>query len=588
MIKNINPAGDGTTAFMGKLGSNIYFWGNNGVDGQELWKSDGTEAGTVMIKDINPTGNGNAGYYVFVELNGYLYFHANDGVNGTELWKTDGTSDNTLMVKNINASGNSVSAFTPIEIMNGLLFFPANDGVNGVELWKSDGTEGGTVMVSNINASGNSTPMGYSSGSKRRAVLDGFLYFQANDGVNGSELWKTDGTEVNTTMVKNIHTTGNSSPYELVASSTHLFFNAQNNTDGKELWISDGTEAGTVMVKDILPGIGGSDPYYMVVMNENAYFSADNGTNGVELWKSDGTEAGTFMVKDIYATGGAWPEYTTVLGDNIYFSAYDNVNGGELWKSDGTEEGTTMVKDILPGSSGSWPQTAEGRYFVAGGKIYFQASDGVNGYELWVSDGTNSGTNMVLDIYPGASSSSPNYFISIGNTMFFKANNGTDGAELWKLETYIAPTPTPTSIPTPTPTTSQNLQLTYINGIMISPGVDKYYHHSNSNILFKGVTHPLANVKITVNSDPKVCETTSNSEGYFECNFPYIENGLHTVTVVATTTEGQVITYPQFTLGINVSLVPTGKPVYTILLVGFTFSIMILLINNFPNKKLSP
>jgi hypothetical protein len=157
-----------------------------------------------------------------------------------------------------------------------------------------------------------------------------------------------------------------------------------------------------------------------------------------------------------------------------------------------------------------------------------------------------------------------------GNYLYFIADDGVNNTELWKVE-KIMPSPTPTSIPTPTPTTSQNLQLTYINGIMISPGVDKYYHHSNSNILFKGVTHPLANVKITVNSDPKVCETTANSEGYFECNFPYIENGLHTVTVVATTSEGQVITYPQFTLGINVSLVPTGKSFFMPIMIGSMF-----------------
>lgn len=138
------------------------------------------------------------------------------------------------------------------------------------------------------------------------------------------------------------------------------------------------------------------------------------------------------------------------------------------------------------------------------------------------------------------------------------------------------PTPIPTSTPTPTP--ALNLRLTDITGITVNPGIYEYYYHSNSNILFKGITYPFAHVKITVNSDPKICETTADSEGNFECNFPYIENGLHTITIVATTTEGQVFTYPQLTLGINVSLVPTGTSSLISITIGiilFTFGILI-------------
>ena len=79
-----------------------------------------------------------------------------------------------------------------------------------------------------------------------------------------------------------------------------LFFNANDGTNGTELWKSDGTFAGTVIVKDINPGAGSSNLAVLTNVNGTLFFMANNGTNGYELWKSDGTAAGTMMVKDIY------------------------------------------------------------------------------------------------------------------------------------------------------------------------------------------------------------------------------------------------------------------------------------------------
>jgi trimeric autotransporter adhesin len=98
----------------------------------------------------------------------------------------------------------------------------------------------------------------------------------------------------------------------------------------RELWKSNGTEAGTVMVKDIKPGAS-SSPSYITNVNGTLYFAANDGVHGTELWKSDGTEAGTVMVKDINPSGGSFPEDLTNVNGALYFTADDGVHGPELW-----------------------------------------------------------------------------------------------------------------------------------------------------------------------------------------------------------------------------------------------------------------
>ena len=138
-------------------------------------------------------------------------------------------------------------------------------------------------------------------------------------------------------------------------------FEASDPTNGDELWRSDGTETGTSMVKDIAPGAASSFPSNLANVDGSLIFIADDGAHGDELWKSDGTAAGTVLVKDIVA-GNRTPfpinipfyDFSfTPVGDSLYFLALDPASGKELWTSDGSDAGTTIVQDLFPGARGS-------------------------------------------------------------------------------------------------------------------------------------------------------------------------------------------------------------------------------------------
>ena len=125
------------------------------------------------------------------------------------------------------------------------------------------------------------------------------------------------------------------------------------------------------------------------------------------------------MVKDINGGSGSGnPICLTAIGNTLYFNADDGTNGKELWKSDGTTSGTVMVKDIDSGSSSGNPTSSGPTMTVLGSTLYFTANDGTNGYELWKSDGTTSGTVMVKDIN-ASGDSYPYSHTSIGNTLYF-------------------------------------------------------------------------------------------------------------------------------------------------------------------------
>lgn len=431
----------------------ILFTASDILHGNELWVTDGSEEGTMLLSDINPGASG-SNLDFLLEFENKVYFTADDGTHGKELWVTDGTESGTHMIKETNLNGDS-SIFSILEFNNKMIFAAESQidtptGVTdfGQELWISDGTESGTMLLVDINpGSGNGADSYWALRSP--VILDGNLYFTANNGVNGSELYVTDGTPIGTGMLVNIAPdeveTKSSGPEDFQLIDDQFFFTADNGTTGDELWISDGTKEGTSFVKEIVnytssygTNFGISGPFFP--LGDKVLFTADNyntsyaDSDGVELWISNGTEEGTYMVKDIApGDGNSYPTGLVMHEDKYYFSANNAVNGTELWVTDGTSEGTTMVKDIAQGAGSSSPNLGDVEIYE--GKMYFYADDGVNGNELWVSNGTENGTMMVKDLRVGAGDSTLDgvnpIFYQFNGSMYFTASDGIHGLELW-------------------------------------------------------------------------------------------------------------------------------------------------------------
>jgi ELWxxDGT repeat protein len=329
---------------------NLYFKHLN-----ELWKTDGTVAGTALLKQL-VVGT------LFPASN-YLYFTAYDSANDYYygLWRTDGTAAGTVQV-----TSSTFSYYTPVPVgeIAGRLYF-TTDGT----LWSTDGTEATTVKVSSLGYT-NYTPV----------VMGGAIYYNFAAEYPNYELWKTDGTPEGASLVKEIRTgTAGSNPRNLTPAGMLLFFTADNGTNGEELWRTDGTDAGTFMLKDILPGTGSSTPSSMMAVNGVLYFVANNGVDGLELWKSDGTVAGTALVADI-APGATSsdPQQLSAADGKLWFAATTGTSGTELWTSDGTPAGTAQVADLEPGSGSSSP-----REMTAAGRLLYFSATTSSGRELW-------------------------------------------------------------------------------------------------------------------------------------------------------------------------------------------------------------
>ncbi len=405
-----------------------YFSAKDAVNGRELWKSDGTTAGTVMVKDIfNGTRSANPANLVVMGSN--IYFTADNGIHGDELWRTDGTGGGTVMVKDIRPGAGS-STLRQLKVCNGALYFTADDGTTGQEPWKSDGTETGTFLLYDIfSGAGGSSVSGMTT-------MGTSIYFAADDNTHGTELWKTDGTTGGTALVKDITPgTDFSRPGHFAVLNNNLFFAATNNsTTGTELWKSDGTEAGTVLLMDINTGTNSSNPSYLYPFNGAIYFNAYTNAKGDELWKTDGTAAGTALLKDIFPFGstGSAPANFIASGGQLFFTANSTNSDGELWKTDGTTGGTVLVKNTNSGTNNYYSSIS----FMtdATSTLYFSAKDAVTGQELWKSDGTTAGTVLVKDIKTGSPSGSPLYLTYTAGQLLFSAEGDTKGTELWKSD----------------------------------------------------------------------------------------------------------------------------------------------------------
>ncbi|MEO1414928.1 MAG: ELWxxDGT repeat protein [Bacteroidota bacterium] len=419
---------DNTTVINGKM----YFGGATSA-GTEPWVSDGTFAGTFQLKNLSASGIGSSFPRSFTEFDGEIIFRADDGFTyGGEIYKTDGTTAGTDIYLDFRPGGSTgIVSYTnaPFIELNNKLIIGGDNGTNiDDQLYEYNPLTGTTSLIAQINPTG-------SCECQKFQKLNGGLTFVANNGTSGRELFFYDGFTAPSLLLDIQSGSGNSDPdYFTQASPNTLIFLADDGTNGEEPWITDGTPAGTFLLKDINP-LGSSSANKFVRIGTKVYFFADDGTHGFELWETDGTEAGTQMVKDIRpgANGsagfynGAFLVASNILEYNggIYFIANDGTHGYELWKSDGTNAGTQIVKDLNPGTGGG-AQYIYG-LTIADNKLWFSGDNGTSGLEVAASEGDASNTFLVWDVFPGMSSTLPRGFTALGSQIVFFGRNPSLG-----------------------------------------------------------------------------------------------------------------------------------------------------------------
>ncbi len=444
-----------------------------------LTVTDGVGATTTATLTVNVTDS---------TLTSAYYFRANDGVNGAELWKTTGSAATTEMVLDINP-GAASSGLQGFFKFNNAVYFKANDGA-GVEIWKTTDSVPGAVKVSNFNNGVNLFPSASTiePGKNRMVIYNNKLFFAADNGVTGSELWSIDVSDTVTLEADIGDSVSGSRPAWLTVYNNKLYFSAANVQGNIELWVFDDSTGLPSLVKDIFPGNDqsgfpqASQPAALTVYNDTLYFNASFSAGAfidTELYQSKGDSVSTVLFTDIsqgasrsipkdfdptpagmffWARNGGFnyelylliangnPQkvkniYASTNNDYVpsshrgvymnnayYFPQYDG-NSVQIWKTDGTAVATTQVTTIpsgivTPGIFVTGPKLvadSTGQY------LYFSA---VNG--LWVLDTVDDSFQLLMD------ENTPNSQVGnlnmVDDTVYFSASDGVSGKELWRSE----------------------------------------------------------------------------------------------------------------------------------------------------------
>ncbi len=380
----------------------LFFSGSQTDTGAELWRSDGTEAGTVLVKDIR-TGTRGSAPSLLVNVNGIVYFAADDGVHSNEVWRSNGTAAGTTLVVDTWPGGGSAirgSSMRDFVNFNGKLLFLARDGSRGwfQQLYISDGTAAGTVqLTSGVNGSFISelVPVGNT------------LYFDGYSWSGKKELFKTNGTPSGTVLVREITSAHGSSPSQLTNVNGQLFFTALAFAGGRELWKSNGTAASTQRVKDIFAGKTSSHPANLTNIQGTLWFTATDDIVGTELRKSNGTDSGTSLVSDMRKDSSSAPQFLGTIGTTLIFSADTERFGRELWAIDtGTPPEVKIMDDADSGFtlSGPWSRLGEGR----DRQIYEAAPGTGQSVATWTFNNLTSGSYRISATWTGGQDHSTN------------------------------------------------------------------------------------------------------------------------------------------------------------------------------------
>ena len=365
--------------------------------------------------DLVP-GEGSSAARAFTRFNGWDYFvTGNDALEGaaTGIWRTNGATteliaDNLILDIEVSNFGGVNRAFS---VLGNYLYFTADDGSNGSELWRTDGSS--VTMVANICSAGCDGAIGapYTVGS--------WVYFMGDNGATGFELWRSNGST--TALVKDIVPgTVGSFPRDFFNYQGVLYFTYSNDANGREIAKSNGTASGTV-IYDLVAGSSGSSPFGFTAFASRLFFSANS-----QLWSLTATQApAQFYAPN--ASGNSYVHSLTVVGSVMFFAATDGVDGRELWVTTGDPtdpSATRQAYDIEEGAGDSNPMWLT----AFGSRVYFSATTGGGGAELWSSNGFGN-ASQVAELAAGSNNSYPNDLTVFAGSLYLFANDG----ELWRV-----------------------------------------------------------------------------------------------------------------------------------------------------------
>ena len=344
-----------------RLGDHVYFAAGDNARGVELRRTDGTVAGTTIVKDVNPgpggslvaTSTPDVGATLAVAGRSLFFQAMND-----QLWKTDGTAEGTAMVADLNVAANRFLA------VGDRLFFTQASGQAYRQLWTSDGTASGTAPVPRpLLVTG---PM---------ASFGGAAFFMSSESGEVAGLYRSDGTPGGTTRLAE---TG--IPVEYAAAGDALYF-----ATGADLWRTDGTPEGTLLLRRQAGSLSGVSHTLLTAVGDALYFNAWDPAYGYELWKTDGTPAGTVIVEDLQpGAASSDPRGLVNVGGTLFYTANSPADGNELRRLD------TRARVVTRGMfDGPAPQAADKTALLPGGQASFAN----------VSTHTRGVTGIVIDVF---------------------------------------------------------------------------------------------------------------------------------------------------------------------------------------------
>jgi ELWxxDGT repeat protein len=437
---------------LGRAGNYILMSASNGASGWEMYTYNTSTNASGFIDIVSgTTGTSPSSYFSFGNK---ALFLATTSAAGNELWITDGTAAGTSMVKDIEPGAGSSGVAKPSWYeLNGRVYFWASTANNGIELWRTDGTSAGTEMFVETNSgayNGNSGLLTVGS----MASIGNNLVVCADDGTNGYEVRSIDTTATapaTQTMIKSLASFSTNGCIRGVTKfGNNVLFVGNNLTSNYELWITDGTAAGTTQVREIntssaafntFGNMGDRDGHF-VVANGTAYFSALSSGIEYKLWKTDGTSSGTVEVSNVPTIVNNAGATIFGMGGRVYFSGNTAEAGYEPWVSDGTSAGTFLIANLMAGKNPSNPA-----FFseTPSGKVFFMAKGTKVGIEPYLYDPTVAADGMAASATTttmGASTTTTTATTSTSTTATTSSSTST---------TLVAPTTTQAAATTSTP-----------------------------------------------------------------------------------------------------------------------------------------